>query len=112
MNIEIIGDRDFIRSAQENEGVWVLLAGQALYALPVDGGKALPVWLSAADAESFARNLSSDGLSPVFVPMKAFLGAAWLESASQQIIDVLASPRYGHDALTYTADELRAKLKT
>lgn len=112
MNVEIIGDRDFIRSAQEHDGVWVLLAGQALYALPMDGGRALPIWLSATEAESFAQNLSGDGFSPIFVPMNVFLGAAWLGSASLQIIDVLASPKYGHEALTYTADELRAKLKT
>jgi len=112
MNVEIIGDRDFIRSVQEQEGVWVLLAGQALYALPTDGGRALPVWPSAEKAESFAQNLSRGGLSPVFVPMNNFLGAAWLGSPSLQIVDVLASPQYGHEALTYTADELRAKLKT
>lgn len=112
MNVELIGDRDFIRSVQEQEGIWVLLVGQALYALPMDGGRALPVWLSAAEAESFAQNLSGNGLSPVFVPMSAFLGDAWLGSSSLQIIDVLASPRYGHEALTYTADELCAKLKT
>ena len=112
MNVEIIGDHDFIRSVQEHGGVWLLLAGQALYALPVDGGRALPVWHSAAEAEIFAQNLNGNVFSPVFVPVHTFLGAAWLGSSSLQIIDVLASPRYGHDALTYTADELRAKLKT
>ena len=111
MNVELIGDRDFIRSVQEHGGVWLLLAGQALYALPMEGDRALPVWVSATEAESFAQNLSGNVFSPVFVPVDAFLGAAWLGSSSLQIIDVLASPRYGHEALTYTADELCAKLK-
>lgn len=112
MNVEIIGDRDFISSVQEQDGVWVLLAGQSLYALPAEGGRALPVWSSAEKAEVFAQNLKQRGLSPVFVPMSNFLGAAWLGSSSLQIVDVLASPRYGQESLTYTVEELRARLKT
>jgi len=30
MNVEIIGDREFITSVQEQGGVWVLMAGQSL----------------------------------------------------------------------------------
>lgn len=112
MNVEIIGDRKFITSVQEQDGVWVLMADQSLYALPAEGGKALPVWLSSGRAEVFAENLNQRGLSSVFVPVSNFLGAAWLGSSSLQIVDVLASPRYGQDSLTYTADELRARLKT
>jgi len=48
----------------------------------------------------------------MFVPMSNFLGAAWLGSSSLQIVDVLASPRFGQESLTYTAEELRARLKT
>ncbi|WP_303288852.1 DUF2750 domain-containing protein [Marinobacter sp. SS8-8] len=112
MNVEIIGDREFITSVQEHDGVWVLMAGQSLYALPAEGGRALPVWSSSEKAEVFAENLNQRGLSPVFVPMSNFLGAAWLGSSSLQIVDVLASPRYGQESLTYTAEELRARLKT
>lgn len=112
MTVEIIGDREFITSVQEQDGVWVLMAGQSLYALQAEGGRGLPVWLSAEKAEVFAENLSQKGLSPVFVPMSNFLGAAWLGSSSLQIVEVLASPRFGHESLTYTADELRARLKT
>ena len=112
MTVEIIGDREFITSIQEQDGVWVLMSGQALYALQADGGRALPVWSSAEKAEAFAEKLSQEGLSPVFVPMSNFLGAAWLGSSSLQIVDVLASPRYGQESLTYTAEELRARLKT
>ena len=43
MNVEIIGDREFITSVQEQGGVWVLMAGKSLYALPAEGGRALPV---------------------------------------------------------------------
>jgi len=112
MNVEVIGDREFITSVQEQDGVWVLMAGQSLYALPAEGGNALPVWSSAEKAEVFAEKLRKSGFSPVFVPMSNFLGAAWLCSSSMQIVDVLASPRYGQESLTYTAEELRARLKT
>jgi hypothetical protein len=112
MNVEILGDREFITSVQGQDGVWVLMAGQALYALPTDGGNALAVWSSAEKAEVFAGQLKKRGFSPVFVPMSNFLGAAWLGSSSLQIVDVLASPRYGQESLTYTAEELRARLKT
>jgi len=112
MNVEIIGDRDFIYSVQEEDGVWVLFAGQAVYTLPAEPGKALPVWSSAEKAENFAQNLGQSGLSSVFVPLSNFLGSAWLGSPSLQIIDVLASPKYGQESLTYTVDELCAKLKT
>ncbi|WP_309044215.1 DUF2750 domain-containing protein [Marinobacter sediminicola] len=112
MNVEIIGDREFITSVQERDGVWVLMAGQALYALLAEGGKALPVWSSAEKAEVFAQNLNRGGLSPVFVPLNIFLGGAWLGSSRLQIVDVLASPRYGQESLTYAAEELGARLKT
>jgi hypothetical protein len=112
MNVEIIGDRDFIHSAQEQGGVWVLLAGQVIYVLEAEGDRALPVWTSAEKATDFAQRLSQSGFSPVFVPMSNFLGAGWLRSPSLQIVDVLASPRHGQESLTYTVDDLRAKLKT
>ncbi|MEQ5836002.1 DUF2750 domain-containing protein [Marinobacter sp. NFXS9] len=112
MNVEVIGDREFIASVQEQDGVWVLMAGQSLYALPTEGGRALPVWSSAEKAEVFSEKLGQKGLSSMFVPMSNFLGTAWLGSPSLQIVDVLASPRYGQESLTYTADELSARLKT
>lgn len=112
MNVEIIGDREFITSVQEQDGVWVLMAGQSLYALPAEGGRALAVWSSAEKAEVFADKLKKSGFSPMFVPMSNFLGAAWLGSLRLQIVEVLASPRYGQESLTYTVDELRARLKT
>ncbi|PAU78856.1 DUF2750 domain-containing protein [Halomonas salipaludis] len=112
MNVEIIDDREFITSVQEQGGVWVLMAGQSLYALQAEGGWGLPVWSSAEKAEVFAENLNQTGLSPVFVPMSNFLGAAWLGSSSLQIADVLASPCYGQESLIYTAEELRARLNT
>lgn len=112
MNVEIIGDHEFITSVLEQDGVWVLMAGQSLYALSAEGGRALPVWSSAEKAKVFAGQLKKSGLSPVFVPMSNFVGAAWLGSSSMQIVDVLASPRYGQESLTYTAEELRARLKT
>jgi hypothetical protein len=112
MNVEILGDREFITSVQEEDGVWVLIAGQSLYALPAEGGRALPVWSSAEKAKVFAEQLKKSGFSPMFVPMNNFLGVAWLGSTRLQIVDVLASPRYGQESLTYTAEELRARLKT
>ena len=112
MSVEIIGDREFIAAVQEHDGVWVLMAGQSLYVLPAHGSNALPVWSSAEKAEVFAEKLKKSGFSPVFVPMSNFLGAAWLGSSSMRIVDVCASPRYGQESLTYTAEELRARLKT
>lgn len=112
MNVEIIGDHEFITSVQEQDGVWVLMAGQALYDLPSEDGKALPVWSSAEKAEVFAQNLNRSALLPVFVPLNNFLGVAWLGSSRLQIVDVLASPRYGQESLTYPAAELSARLKT
>ena len=112
MNVEIIGDREFITSVQEQDGVWVLMAGQSLYALPAEAGRALPVWSSAEKAEVFSEQLKKGGLSPVFVPMSNFVGTSWLSSSSLQIVDALASPGYGQESLTYTAEELRARLKT
>lgn len=100
MNVEIIGDREFVTSVQKQAGVWVLMVGQSLYAVRAECGKGLPVWSSAEKAEVFAENLEERGLSPAFVPMNNFLGAAWLGSSSLQIVEVLASPRYGHPPLS------------
>jgi hypothetical protein len=112
MSVEVFGDREFVESVQELDGVWVLLAGHAAYALPSESGRALPVWSSAEKAELFAQSLGQLMLSPVFVPLGIFLGTAWLGSSSMKITDVLASPKYGQESLTYTADEIRARFRT
>jgi len=112
MKVEAIGDRDFIRSVQEHDGAWVLLSGQAAYTLAVEGGIALPIWTSLQNAKSFSDNLGSSGFSPVFVPLDYLLGEGWLGSSKLNIIEVLASPKYGQQALTYTVGELCAKFKT
>jgi hypothetical protein len=112
MTVELIGDRKFIHTIRGQDGVWVLLTGKEVYALPAECGKALPVWASSDEAEGFARKLNhQNNWSPVFVPLSNFLGTAWLASPAFQITDVLASPKYGHEALTYSAAELYAKLK-
>ena len=112
MRVEVFGDREFIKSVKELDGVWVLLAGQTAYALPSGSGLALPVWCSAETAEQFSKSLGQLELLPVFVPLSTFLGAAWLGSLSMKITDVLASPRYGQESLTYTVDEIRGKFRT
>ncbi len=111
MNVEIIGDRDFIRSVQEHDGVWVLFFKQEAYMLELEAGRALPVWVSAKSAEIFSTTLKQNNLSPVFVPLDNLLGQGWLKSSKLKIIEVLASPKYGQQALTYTVGELSAKLK-
>ena len=112
MNIEMIGDRDFTRSVREHDGVWVLFSGQTVYMLEVEGGRGLPVWSFASDAEIFASKHERSGLTPVFVPLDYLLGASWLGSQKLNIVEVLASPKYGHQALVYTTGELSEKLKT
>ncbi|MGO1463048.1 MAG: hypothetical protein ACTHYN_06395 [Marinobacter sp.] len=41
MNVEITGDREFITPVQEQDGVWVLMADQSLYALQAESGRML-----------------------------------------------------------------------
>ncbi|MDQ2076922.1 hypothetical protein [Marinimicrobium sp. ABcell2] len=112
MNVEIIGDREFIRSVRESDGAWVLYSEKAVYFLKVEGGIALPIWTSRQNAKDFSIGLERRGLSPVFVPLDYLLGNAWLGSQTLNILEVLASPRHGQQALTYTAGELSEKLKT
>ncbi len=112
MNVEVIGDQDFIRSVREHDGVWILLSKQEAYMLESEGGRALPVWVSAKSAETFSAALKQLNVSPVFVPLNNLLGKGWLKSSELKIIEVLASPKYGQQALTYTVGELSEKLKT
>lgn len=112
MNVEAIGDRDFIRSVQEHDGAWVLISGQAVYMLEVEDGIALPLWTSLQNAKRFSDNLEQNGLSPVFVPLNYLLGEEWLGSNKLKIVEVLASPKYGQQTLTYMVGELSAKFKT
>lgn len=87
--------------------------GRPIALCPTSGGwQGASCLVVSKKAEVFAENLKQSGLSPVFVPMSNFLGAAWLGSSSLQTVDVLASPRYGQESLTYTAEELGARLKT
>ncbi len=112
MNVEVIGDKEFIHSVQEHDGAWVLFSEQAIYMLEVEGGRALPVWVSFQSAESFSGNLKRSGLSPVFVPLENLLGQGWFSSPALKIVEVLASPKHGQQALTYTVGELSEKLRT
>jgi hypothetical protein len=112
MKVEAIGDRNFIHSVQEYDGVWVLFSGQTAYMLQVEGGRALPVWVSSQSAEKFSGNLKQSGLSSVFVPLESLLGQGWFGSPALEIVEVLASPKHGQQALTYTVIELSEKLKT
>jgi hypothetical protein len=112
MSVEVFGDREFIDSVQESDGVWTLLSGGAAYVLSPETGRVLPVWPSQESAALFASSLGRIDLSPVFIPLDKFLGFAWLGSPSMGISDVVASPRFGYEALTYTAEEIRAKFRT
>jgi hypothetical protein len=112
MSVEVFGDREFIESVQESDGVWALLSGRAAYVLSPDTGRALPVWSSQESAALFASSLGRIDLSPVFIPLDLFLDLAWLGSPCMGISDVVASPRFGHEALTYTTEEIRAKFRT
>lgn len=112
MNIEIFGDKSFIKSVKNSDGVWVLMAGRTVYAIEAENGNALPVWVTKEQAEKFAEKLPGRSLSPIFVPLSNFTGAGWLESKEMKLVEVLASPVHGCDPLVYTASEFRAIFKT
>ncbi|WP_300525092.1 DUF2750 domain-containing protein [Alcanivorax sp.] len=112
MNVEVFGDKDFIESVHSSNGIWILMAGKAIYMLEAENGNALPVWVLKDSAQKFAYGLRDHKLSPIFVPLSNFVGAAWLGAESEKFGEVLASPTHGRVPLVYSVSELRAKLKT
>lgn len=112
MNVEIFGDKDFTKSVNNLDGIWVLMAGQTVYTLEAENGNALPVWVSKEYAQKFSENIPGHNLSPVFVPLRNFISTAWLGSEKMKFSEVLASPIYGRDPLAYTVSELRAIFET
>ena len=112
MNVEVFDDRDFIKSVHNSDGIWVLMAGQAVYMLATENENALPVWVLKESAQKFSDNLKGKNLSPVFVPLSIFVGSAWLGTGGIKFTEVLAAPVHGRVPLVYSVSELRAKLKT
>jgi len=112
MNVEVFGDKDFIDSVYSSDGIWILMSGKAIYMLEAENENALPVWVLKDSAQKFAEGLKDHNLSPVFVPLSNFVGAAWLGAESAKFCEVLAAPIHGRVPLVYSVSELRAKLKT
>ncbi len=52
-----------------------------------------------------------DDLKGIFVPLKVFVNG-WLLKEDLNITEVMASPRHGFPALTYTAQEFINAVKT
>lgn len=74
-------------------------------------GHDLPVWESRDQAIEFCKASEFDDFKPVYIPLATFV-EVWLESEKMNIEEVLASPKYNFDALSYSKDELIAKFKT
>ncbi|TLM72995.1 DUF2750 domain-containing protein [Microbulbifer harenosus] len=112
MNVEVFGDRDFIKSVLNSDGIWILMAGKAVFMLEAKNENALPVWVSKDSAQKFLEGLEVQNLSPAFVPLNNFFGAACLGTEGAKFAEVLAAPVHGRVPLVYSVSELRAKLKT
>ncbi len=111
MNLELIGERRFIQSIQDQNGVWVLMKENTVYAVRGDTGESVGTWNSLADADEFSNGLEMDDLKGIFVPLKVFVNG-WLLKEDLNITEVMASPRHGFPALTYTAQEFINAVKT
>jgi hypothetical protein len=111
MNQELIGERKYIQSVQDQDGVWVLMKANTAYAVVGDGGNSVGTWNSLEDADDFAIGLKMDGLKGIFVPLNVFV-KGWLLKEELNITEIMASPRHGFPALTYTAQEFINAVKT
>lgn len=111
MNLEFIGERQYLQSVQEQDGVWVLMKESTAYAVSGDQGKSVGTWNSLEDADEFSIGLEMDGLTGIFVPLDVFVNR-WLLKENLNITEIMASPRHGFPALTYTAQEFINAVKT
>jgi len=109
--LELIGDKKYVSSVIESDGLWVLMSNGSVYMLKASTGFALPTWISKDEAAVFCNSAKIDNFKPAFIPLPTFV-EAWLESNQLDVEDVLASPKYNVDALSYNKDELIAKFKT
>jgi hypothetical protein len=111
MNPELIGERKYTQSVKSLNGVWVLMQKNTIYAVESESGKGIGTWTSRDDAMKFSKQLKMTELSAVFVPLDMFL-AGWLTSADMNITEIMAAPRYGFPALTYSSEEFVNAFKT
>jgi len=111
MKIEVLGDKKYIDTITSNDGVWVLMSGSSMYMLKAESGNALPTWMSKEEADEFKVKARLTDVSPIFAPLSTFIGV-WLKSNQLQISEIVASPNYGADALSYTKEELVEKFTT
>lgn len=109
--MELIGDKKYVNSVIESNGLWVLMSNGSVYMLKASTGFALPTWTSKDEAAGFCNSAKIDNFKPAFIPLPTFV-EAWLESNQLDVVEVLASPKYNFDALSYNKDELVAKFKT
>lgn len=111
MNLELIGERQYIESALAQQGLWVLMKENTVYSVQSDDGNNLGTWNSQEDAAAFARGIGRGELKPVFVPLDIFTDS-WLKSTEMNFTEIMTSPRHDFPALAYTAQELLHAFKT
>jgi hypothetical protein len=111
MNPELIGERQYVQSLLRLAGVWVLMRGNAVYLQKSERGNCIRTWISKDDAVKFSTKLDEVDLSGIFVPLDVFL-SGWLTSKDMNITEIMASPRYGFPALTYSREEFVNAFKT
>jgi hypothetical protein len=104
MSIELIGERAYSNSIKEAQGAWLLMEKQAIFLLKEDQGNALPTWATKKEADNFSKDIEGSNLKPVFFPLSSLLHGI-LSKTEYQLVAVLASPRYGEPALTYSKEE-------
>ena len=104
MNIEFIDEKKYSESIKITEGVWLLMFGNGVYAIPNETGDTLFTWANEEDAESFASSLSEQELKPVFFPLTSLFGGV-LGDPNTGLNAVAVSARFGVPALTFDKEE-------
>ncbi len=111
MSIELIGERAYSDSIRKAQGVWILMEDRAIYVLKENQGNALATWASQADADTFSQKVEDRSLKSAFFPLSSLLHSI-LNNDEYKVVSVLASPRYGVPALTYSKSEFLSEFNT
>ncbi len=87
------------------------MENRSIYLLNEDKGNVLATWASEADANAFSQKIEGKNLKSVFFPFNSlFYGI--LNKIEYKVVSVLASPKYGVPAFTYSKEEFLGEFNT
>lgn len=108
MNVEMIGEKNYLEEIINNESLWVAMKSNTVYSQNSEEGLILFTWSTSVKAKAYIEQSKMENLNAVEVPLNVVL-TSWL-GGSMSISQVSANASVGSKMLVFSSEELHAKL--